>query len=433
MHLNLHGFPRLGIVPDRNFVGRRPRHGGRSGRRALGRFAAAAAAALVFACSSQRLAPPRQVDPSAGAARARQVAGLELLGEAQLAPGLTFRKTVVGGLSGITYDAGRDCYYAVSDDPSSRSPARFYTLRIDLGSDSLAADGVEIEAVTTLRDRAGRSFERLVMDAESIVLTPHGTLLISAEGNIRKNVMPSLREFDLDGRELRELRIPSRYLPRSDRPFGVRHNQAFEALAWAASGGALYLAPENALRQDGPAADLGQGSPTRMLRLGYGSGKVVAERLYFIEPVIEPPADADGFRTNGLVELLDLGGGEMLALERSFSRGAGNSVRLFNLSTRGATDVRKLRRLDGRKAAAVRPVGKRLLLDLGSLGLELDNLEGMTFGPPLADGRRSLVLISDDNFNPAQKTQVLAFAVLATAGDGNGPPAGPQTVDPASS
>jgi hypothetical protein len=35
----------------------------------------------------------------------------------------------------------------------------------------------------------------------------------------------------------------------------------------------------------------------------------------------------------------------------------------------------------------------------------------MTFGPRLADGRRSLVLLSDDNFNPAQLTLFLAFAV----------------------
>ncbi len=386
--------------------------------RGFGRFAAAAVAALALACSSQRLAPSRPVDSSEGATRAREIAGLELLGEALLAHGLVFQETPVGGLSGITYDAGRDRYYAVSDDPGFRSPARFYTLRIDLGSGSLASGGVEIEAVTTLRDHAGRPFEQLVMDAESIVLTPRGTLLISSEGNVDKGVMPSLREFDLDGRELRELRIPKKYLPRGNRPVGVRHNLAFEALAWAAYGDAFTMAPENALQQDGPAADLGQGSPTRMLRLDYGSGKVVAERLYLVEPVAEPPAAADGFRTNGLVELLDLGNGELLALERSFSVGAGNSVRLFAISTRGASDVRRLRRLDGRRAAAIRPVGKRLLLDLDSLGLELDNLEGMTFGPSLADGRRSLVLISDDNFNPAQKTQVLAFAVRLAAGAG---------------
>jgi hypothetical protein len=55
------------------------------------------------------------------------------------------------------------------------------------------------------------------------------------------------------------------------------------------------------------------------------------------------------------------------------------------------------------------PVQKRLLLDLDTLGIELENLEGMTLGPRLADGSQTLVVISDDNFSADQKTQVLLF------------------------
>ena len=39
----------------------------------------------------------------------------------------------------------------------------------------------------------------------------------------------------------------------------------------------------------------------------------------------------------------------------------------------------------------------------------LDNLEGITLGPPLPDGRQSVVLVSDNNFNRRQVTQVLVF------------------------
>ena len=38
-----------------------------------------------------------------------------------------------------------------------------------------------------------------------------------------------------------------------------------------------------------------------------------------------------------------------------------------------------------------------------------DNLEGMTFGPDLPDGSRTLVLVSDNNFEPLQKTQIVAL------------------------
>jgi len=40
----------------------------------------------------------------------------------------------------------------------------------------------------------------------------------------------------------------------------------------------------------------------------------------------------------------------------------------------------------------------------------LENFEAMTFGPPLADGRRTLLLLSDNN---CSDTQVTALVVLA--------------------
>ena len=54
---------------------------------------------------------------------------------------------------------------------------------------------------------------------------------------------------------------------------------------------------------------------------------------------------------------------------------------------------------------------KTEVLDLNTLGLTLDNLEGMTFGPRLADGRRSLLIASDNNFTSGQVSQFLLVAV----------------------
>ena len=41
----------------------------------------------------------------------------------------------------------------------------------------------------------------------------------------------------------------------------------------------------------------------------------------------------------------------------------------------------------------------------------VDNLEGITLGPLLPDGRQSVILVSDDNFRTTEVTQFLAFAV----------------------
>jgi hypothetical protein len=54
-------------------------------------------------------------------------------------------------------------------------------------------------------------------------------------------------------------------------------------------------------------------------------------------------------------------------------------------------------------------------LGLDALGIPLDNVEGMTLGPELPDGRRSLILVSDNNFAPSQFTQFLLFALSPRA------------------
>lgn len=62
---------------------------------------------------------------------------------------------------------------------------------------------------------------------------------------------------------------------------------------------------------------------------------------------------------------------------------------------------------------------KRLVLDFETLKSTLGgiaNLEGITFGPKLANGRDSLVVVADDNFptadSPTDRNQFLVFEVV---------------------
>jgi hypothetical protein len=56
---------------------------------------------------------------------------------------------------------------------------------------------------------------------------------------------------------------------------------------------------------------------------------------------------------------------------------------------------------------------KRLVLDVATTGIRrVDNIEGMTFGPKLPNGNRSLIMVSDDNFGNTQISQFLAFEVI---------------------
>jgi len=128
-------------------------------------------------------------------------------------------------------------------------------------------------------------------------------------------------------------------------------------------------------------------------------------------PVVGPPVPATAFSVNGVVELLPLDDDTLIAMERSFSVGApdtGNTIKLYKVDLRGATNVNGVASLAG---VDYRPVRKTLLLDLDRLGIPLDNVEGLTFGPRLHHGRRSVVLVSDNNFAAAQFTQFLLFAI----------------------
>jgi hypothetical protein len=110
---------------------------------------------------------------------------------------------------------------------------------------------------------------------------------------------------------------------------------------------------------------------------------------------------------NGVSEILMLDAHRMLVLERAWAAGTGNSLRLYEIDTRDADDVQAI---DALEPGNYRPVAKKLVADFATLGLSrLDNTEGMCWGPPLANGRRLLVVVSDDNFNPLQITQFAAF------------------------
>jgi len=367
-------------------------------------------------------APPAAVPaPSSGAGGPTPTEAscdrFTFLGGGHLPTGLRFEDTEVGGLSALVHDPSREVFLALSDDKGtvpSRGRARLYTLEIELdgltGTEPSTPGGAEVEmrvtGVTELRERDGGRFAPGTLDPEGLALTPSGTLLVASEGDAGRGVAPFVRELDREGKTLRSFSIPDPYLPGDG--VGVRSNLGFEALTCTPDFSAVFTATENALAQDGPKADLGQGSPARILRFDPATGRPVAEYLYPTEPVVVPPLLPGGRRDAGLVELLALDDTRLLALERSYSEGMGVGARLFAVSLAGATEITGRGAVD---PGTIQPVTKRLLVDLADLGIALDNLEALAWGPELPDGRRSLLVLSDNNFNPLQLTQLLVFAV----------------------
>ncbi len=355
--------------------------------------------------------PALLVFPASGPAPAPgPLAALSLVGRTVIPRGLEFEGTRVGGLSGITWDEKTGAFWAISDDRGQYGPSRAYRLRIEIPpggpASPPAAPKVTVDGMVTLADANGLRYTPSMVDTEGIALVPGG-FLVSTEAIVGKGVQAVIGEHGQDGRLRREIPLPSAY--RSVGDHGVRDNLGFEGLATTRDGRALFAGVENALAQDGPVADAGVPSPSRILRFDLGTGGRPAEFVYIVEGVSPAPTRAEAFRVNGLTDLLPIDSDRILVLERQFIDGVGNAARLFEVSLQGATDVSGL---DSLKGADFVPVRKTLLVDLADVGVPLENFEGMTFGPPLPDGRITLVFVSDDNFNPSQEaTTFLVFAL----------------------
>ncbi|MDZ8241726.1 MAG: esterase-like activity of phytase family protein [Nostoc sp. ChiQUE01a] len=342
---------------------------------------------------------------------AAEITSIKFIGEVTFPKKLTLQKTEVGGLSGITYDAKNNLYYAISDDRGQKGNTRFYTLKIDLSKGSLQKNGVAVVNVTTLLNESEEKFPPSQTDTEGIALTNKRTVFISSEGDVGKLINPFIKEFLLSsGKEITTLPIPNKFLPDKNGQQGIRNNLAFESLTITPDEKYLFTATENALIQDGSAAQPQIGSPCRILQYNLLSNQLEQEFLYQTEPVAQF-LNLTGKFASGLPDLFALDNqGHLLSLERSFT-GLGFAVSLFQVSLEGADDLHNIDSLLAVDSKNIKPVQKKLLLDLRTLDLVLDNIEGLTLGPNLPDGERSLILISDNNFNSLQRTKILAFKI----------------------
>lgn len=369
-----------------------------------------------------------------------RAAAFEYIGQQIVPSGTVFSGTTVGGLSGIDFVAGTGSYVAISDDRSSLQAARTYGLSLDLAEFKRSAApgnaGVRFDSVTTIRKPDGSAFATNTVDPESLRFDARrGTMVWSNEGqrSAAGFQAPTVREMRMDGSAVRDFAVPTRYLPSGSTSGGaagdkgVYNNLAFEGLTLSTDGNTLYTATENSLAQDGPPASSANGSPSRILSFDIASGRAGAEYVYNVSPVALPANPVGGFATNGLTELLAVGDRQFIAIERSFASGAqtpgtgpsgmptGNTIRLYFVDARQATDVSAFDSLSGQTYTAA---SKTLLIDLSTLknddgsALALDNIEGLTLGP-MWQGKQTLMLVSDNNFSGGQFTQFVALSLTS--------------------
>ena len=308
---------------------------------------------------------------------------LAFLGIDEFRTGFQYAHTTVGGLSGISYDPERQLYYVISDDKSEYNPARFYTMRIPLNENRIGP--AEFAGTYPLQNLSGR------VDPEDIAFDSRRQQLYwSSEGD-----NPWIRIAGLDGSYRGEFALPSN--------LQQRWNAGLEGLTVTPSGQVLWAAMEEPGTDDGEPPTAHTGALTRITKFDVATRAAVAQFAYPLDPI--PAPNGDG---NGLTALAALDEDTFLTVERS--HGNINVARIYRAEVTGAEDVLGVPSLPGRRPV---PMTKTLVADLTTMPEvpPLDNIEGIALGPRLPDGRQSVVLVSDNNFNLRQVTQILAFAM----------------------
>lgn len=222
------------------------------------------------------------------------------------------------------------------------------------------------------------------LDAEGLVVDRDGTYLVSSETE------PSVRRYSHTGELLGRLPVPDdlRTAPEGR----ARANGSFEGLTLLPGGRTLLASMEYPL--DGDPADLVRFQTWQRTR--HGDFRLGAQYTYRTDPGL------------GVSEVTATPDGRLLVLERGFTAGVGNTVRL-HLADR-----------PGRGTA----LPKRLLADLvdcPALGATaeqpqpsplLGNFEGMAV-TGRSGGRTDVLVVSDDNQNDVQTTRFLRLRVRA--------------------
>ncbi|MGW0512254.1 esterase-like activity of phytase family protein [Streptomyces olivaceoviridis] len=281
----------------------------------------------------------------------------------------TYDGTFVGNFSALAVD--RDGSLAALADRSS-------LFRLD-------ARTLQPRAAVHLADEKGAD-----LDSEGLVIDRDGTRLISSETE------PSIRRYSRDGAILDRLPVPPAL---QVAPAGrATANQTFEGLTMLPGGHTLLASMEYALSGD--------------------STGIVRFQTWTRHHGRFTPGAQYAYRTDaglGVPEVQATPDGRLLVLERGFTAGVGNTVRLYLADLRHATDTSGTENLTGQPG--VRLAEKRLLADIAgcpSLGATakqpqpnplLDNIEGMTITGRDHTGRLKVLLVSDDNQNAAQTTR----------------------------
>ena len=328
----------------------------------------------------------------------------------------------MGGLSGIDYDSTKGLYYMISDDRSAINPARYYTAKIFFSDKKI--DSVVFVNVTTLLQPDGKPYPNSKQDpvhtpdpegirynpiTGQMIWTSEGERIVKEKDTVLEN--PAITIITPDGKYIDTFPLPKNLLMYATEN-GPRQNGVLEGLSFAKNFTKLYVNVEEPLYEDGPRADVIENDPwIRIYQFDVASRKNTAQYAYKLDPVAYQADPVTAFKINGIPDVLWVGDDQLIVLERSFSTGRMPcTIKIYLADLNGAADISNNRSL--KKTPPVKPVTKKLLLNMDNLGMYVDNVEGITFGPKMPNGNKTLLLVADNNFAATEKTQFFLFELV---------------------
>ena len=356
------------------------------------------------------------------AQKKKTIGSLRLIGEYDLPHNMPFMGTTVGGLSGIDYDSRTKTYHMICDDRSAINPARYYSAKIFFTEKKI--DSVVFVNVTTLLQPDGKAYPDSKTDpvhtpdpealrynplTQQMIWTSEGERIVRGKDTVLEN--PAITIIDPNGKFIDSFLLPQNLRMHATEN-GPRQNGVLEGMSFANNYKTLYINLEEPRYEDGPRAETTPNDAwIRIYQFDMASKKNIAEYAYKLDPIAYPALPVDAFKINGIPDILSVGDQKLLVLERSFSTGRiPCTIKIFLADMNGASNIKNTNSLI--KTPAAKPVRKKLLLNMDSLGVYTDNIEGITFGPNLPNGHRTLVLVADNNFQPFEKTQFFVFEII---------------------
>jgi len=325
----------------------------------LFRLALAASALLVAACSEPETGSALTAEP---VALFPDDPGRTRLGALRYTGGLVLSSDDArfGGWSAMEVSEDGARLLAISDRASWMT-ARFTF--DDAGHLSGLTD-IEIAAVL---DADGRPYEGAAADAEGLAPLEDGAYAVSFERQHR------IERYEIGADWSAIASATASPLPAPPGADRLRNNAGIEALA--VSGEALWAGAEYPIVE---------GQPYTLWRFDQSDLNAAPRALAL--------SLTSGF---GLTALTSDGEGGLYIVERFYSRNIGNRIRIGRLSAQALN-------------AGAGPVTPEPLVEM-SPDMTVDNIEAIALAQ--IGGETRLFLMSDDNFNAAQRTLLLSFAI----------------------